>query len=76
MYKLLKERFPMKYIIISTALILKPPLFMCKAKVNGHVFVCEGLLFCLLLVIVRTVTQCICLFFILLTQLTFSNVHL
>ena len=35
-YKLLKERFPMKYTIISTILVLKPPLFMCKAKVSGH----------------------------------------
>jgi hypothetical protein len=26
----------MKYTIISTILILKPPLFMCKAKVSGH----------------------------------------
>jgi hypothetical protein len=33
MYKLLKERFPMKCTIINTVLILKPPLFMCKAKV-------------------------------------------
>jgi hypothetical protein len=35
-YKLLKERFPMIYTIISTILILKPPLFMWKAKVSGH----------------------------------------
>jgi hypothetical protein len=26
----------MKYTIISTVLILKPSLFMCKAKVSGH----------------------------------------
>jgi len=32
-YKLLKERFPMKYTIINTVLTLKPHLFMCKAKV-------------------------------------------
>ena len=37
-YKLLKERFPMKqaYTIISIVLILKTPLFNCKAKVSGH----------------------------------------
>ena len=40
-YKLLKERFPMKYAytIISTAFILKTTFFICKAKVSGHVFV-------------------------------------
>jgi hypothetical protein len=26
----------MKYTMISSILILKPPLFMCKAKVSGH----------------------------------------
>jgi len=31
----------MKYTIISTVLILKPPLFMCKTKVGDHVFVYE-----------------------------------
>ena len=36
----------MKYTIISTVLILKPPLFMSKAKVSGHVFVCGVFRFC------------------------------
>jgi len=37
----------MDYTIISTVLILKPPLFICKAKVCGHVFVCGVFRFCL-----------------------------
>jgi len=44
--------------IISTVLILKPPLFMCKAKVSSNVFVCEVFQFCLLLL-----WQCFFLFF-------------
>jgi hypothetical protein len=58
-YKLLKERFPVKYTIISTVLISKPPPFMCKAKVSSHVFVCEVFRFCLLLL-----WQCFFLFFL------------
>ena len=66
-YKLLKERFPMKYAytIISTAFILKTTFFICKAKVSGHVFVWRVSILPLIGVTV------VFFFFILLTLLTF-----